>query len=384
MNIQGEQYDPSLWEGMDDLDPYDYTTKKITTEEVTSRTPKVERVPLEISTVSQLRAKVAAAGPREWAIDGVWIKGTNMVVGAEAKAGKSFAMLDLAVSLASGTDWMNHFKVSAPGPVLCFWAEDDEAEVLRRLDAICADRGVDPDSLAIRMCFRVPNLSDVGSIAEVRKELTDFPASVAILDPLYLAAGENGDGSSIYKMGFVLRQFGDVCRDLGVAPVVIHHWNKTGSGTGRGRFSGSGTVEWARTTVSLSLERGPVRAAEKVDGVERFVTTSFLKWEFAGNSIAPGETVLKRRIWAEADNDLNSALFYEMSSPDVGELSRGVSADVSAREEELVRFFSNNPGASQNAAEKAVGGNATAVRETVKALRVAGRLSHDNRIVRGF
>lgn len=263
--------------------------------------------------VAELRARCAERGPRKWAVKGLWIQGTPMVVGAEEKSGKSVGMLDLAISVASGVPWLGSFEVEQTGPVLCFWGEDDEHEVLRRFDAICAHKGLDPDSVPVRMCFSPPDLSRPGSLMDVAVELDEFPAVAVILDPLYLAVGAKGDGANLYAMGPLLRGFGDVCRSRGAAPVVIHHWNKNGQGTGRARLSGTGTTQWARTILSMSVAALAVDQVPAVVGGVQVVqshATATLQLEFTGNSIVSRTTTVRRRMWAEDPNDLNSALRY--------------------------------------------------------------------------
>lgn len=43
-------------------------------------------------------------------IEGVLRKGHKMLLAGPSKAGKSFALIELAVCIASGTPWMNRFE----------------------------------------------------------------------------------------------------------------------------------------------------------------------------------------------------------------------------------------------------------------------------------
>lgn len=266
--------------------------------------------------LSEIRADVAARPPRRWALEGIWIEGTPLLIGAEEKAGKTVALADLAVSLASGTPWMNTFPVCAPGPVLAFFAEDDDAEMVRRIDGICADRGIDPDSLDIRLEFIPPNLSNAASLNEVSLQLEAHPAVAVILDPLYLSIGEDGDGSDLNKMGQVLSRYGETCRAHGAAPVVIAHWNKTGKGTGSDRITGTGLTQWARTIVSMSVRKQPVKTVVEAEYLGRAVlqdrVETGLRFEFRGNSVVPQEVQMERKMWALDRDDLNCPLHYEI------------------------------------------------------------------------
>ena len=280
--------------------------------------PKAEpHKTLDFRTPAEQRAINLANGKRHWLIEGMWMENTGMVVGAQAKLGKSFAMLDLAVSIASGTPWMNTFKVCRTGAVTFFHGEDDEYEVMRRLDAIAESKGVDPDTLEVFLCRQVPNLSNQASLKEMAAHLADNPCVAALLDPLYLAAGDKADGANLYAMGGVLRAYGDVCRATNTAPGIIHHWTKGGTGTGSERFSGTGIQQWARTLISGSSSDKPTIdvvpiASEDGETIFQKRVTQVIKWEFSGNSLVEESVSVRRRIWAHDPTDMDSPLHYEI------------------------------------------------------------------------
>ena len=98
------------------------------------------------------------------------------------------ARSDLAVSVASGTRWLGTFDVEASGPVLLFAGEGGARKLTRRFRAVCEARGLAMESLPIRVCLRVPHLTDEGAMAAVAAELSQFRPRLALVDPLYLAA----------------------------------------------------------------------------------------------------------------------------------------------------------------------------------------------------
>lgn len=76
--------------------------------------------------VAELRARLAAAGECRYMLRGLWPEGTYGVLAAEPKAQKTWAAVDMAVSVASGTPWLGHVPVDAPGPVLFFYGESGD------------------------------------------------------------------------------------------------------------------------------------------------------------------------------------------------------------------------------------------------------------------
>ena len=75
--------------------------------------------------------------------------------------------------------------------------------ILRRIDAVCASRGVDPDTLEIVICTRAPKIANQAHLHIMQEEITAAHPRLVTLDPLYLAArgGKLGD---LLDMGALL------------------------------------------------------------------------------------------------------------------------------------------------------------------------------------
>jgi AAA domain len=230
------------------------------------------------------------------------------MLAAQEKAGKTWAALDLAVSVATGQPWLDHFACPNPGPVLVFLGEGGERATVRRIEAIATNKAVDPDQLAdqLRLCFRVPRLAAPGAggeLAAIQQELQAHPAVLVVLDPLYLAAA-GASGSNLYDMGAVLQAIQGVCQQAGCALLVVTHWNKTGDGRGADRISGAGPAAWARVICSVSVDH---RGSDD-DGA----STVVLGVEVIGGEIADTGFRLRRRVRADDPADLGSALSYSV------------------------------------------------------------------------
>jgi AAA domain len=157
------------------------------------RRPAATLSELAISSFGEVATRVAAAGEPRWLIRGLWPADAYGVLAAQEKAGKTWAALDLAVSVATGRPWLDHFACPSPGPVLVLLGEGGERATVRRIEAIATANGIDPDQLAdhLRLCFRVPRLATPGAgseLAAIQAELAAHHAALVVLDPLYLAA----------------------------------------------------------------------------------------------------------------------------------------------------------------------------------------------------
>ncbi|MGH9054335.1 MAG: AAA family ATPase, partial [Acidimicrobiales bacterium] len=200
---------------------------------------------LSIEWASEVAARIDAAPAPRWLAQPVWPEDAYGVIAAEKKAGKTWMILDLAVSVASDTPWLGVYPVGKPGPALLFLGEGGERKMIRRLRSVCESRGVLLDGLPLRLCHRVPLLTSALQLDEIREEIEKVRPAVVIIDPLYLAAA-GAKSSDLYAMGAVLSGVQAVCQGAGAALVVVTHWNKTGEGHGAHRMTGAGPAEWGR------------------------------------------------------------------------------------------------------------------------------------------
>jgi AAA domain len=271
-----------------------------------ARRPPAPTAELAISSYGEVAARVAAVGEPRWLIQGLWPADAYGVLAAQEKAGKTWAALDLAVSVACGRPWLDHFACPTPGSVLLFLGEGGERAMVRRIEAIATAKDVDPGQLAdrLRLCFRVPRLAAPGAggeLAAIQAELAEHPAALVVLDPLYLAAA-GASGANLYDMGAVLQAIQGVCQHAGCALLVVTHWNKTGDGRGADRISGAGPAAWARVICSISIQH---RGSDE-DGS----STVLLGVELIGGEVADTRFRIRRRVRADDPADLGSPLSY--------------------------------------------------------------------------
>lgn len=271
--------------------------------------------PFEIMDAAELVRRVRSKPPVGWLIQPVWPADAYGVLAAEQKAGKTWANLDLVVSVASGTPWMGIYPVQRPGQVLVFLGEGGERKMLRRLEAICAQRGLVLEDLPIRLCFRVPHLTSGDHMERLKMELEAHPPVLVVVDPLYLAA-RGAKGSQLYEMGEHLEAVQQVAQRHDAALLIVHHWNKTGEGKGAKRMTGVGPGEWGRVLISVSVRSKTTDKATRA-------TQAVLDWEFEGDEIPEMEVRTMRRVWSEDPDDLDSPMHYEVCEVEMTDEDEG-------------------------------------------------------------
>ena len=182
-----------------------------------------------------------AAAERRWLVDGLWLEQAVGFVGGEPKCCKSYLALDIAVAVASGSPCLRSFAVERPGPVLCYPAEEAEAEVGRRLRGIAAAAGARFESLDIAVIdaprLRLDSESDrrrlAGTVKAARPRLL-------ILDPLVRL--HRVDENSAAEIGPILGFLRELQRSFETAVMLVHHTRKSGARRQGQSLRGSGDI----------------------------------------------------------------------------------------------------------------------------------------------
>jgi hypothetical protein len=144
----------------------------------------------------------------------------------------------------------------------------------------------------------------------VAEEIERHKPVLVIIDPLYLAA-RGARSSDLFEMGAHLEGIQIVCQRQGSALLIAHHWNKTGEGKGAKRMSGAGMDAWGRILISAAVIS---RHTDRDTGASAVV----LDIDFQGDEIAETTTRIRRKVWTDDPNDLNSAMHYEVEIMEAG------------------------------------------------------------------
>ncbi|NJN05223.1 MAG: AAA family ATPase [Rhodobacteraceae bacterium] len=230
----------------------------------------------------QRAGQLALQGPQtQWLIQDLWTDQAVGILGGEPKCCKSFLALDIALSVASGTDCLRRFPVRRPGSVLLFPAEDSLPVVRQRLEGIASAAGLALGPLPIDV-ITAPSLR-LDSPRD-RERLTNTVESIQpillILDPLIrLHRVDENDASQIAGLLSFLRQ---LQRQFHTAVLLVHHARKDSGSCRPGQaLRGSSELHgWGDsnlymrrkgTQLTLSTEH---RAAPSVDHMPLALTQS--------------------------------------------------------------------------------------------------------------
>ena len=173
-------------------------------------------------------------------IEGILRQGHKMLLSGPSKAGKSFALIELAVCIAEGGRWLGH--ECASGRVLYINLEVDEASCDRRFMEVYRKMGYDRPAAGMLDIWHLRGaaLTLDKLVPRLIRRAKDKAYKAIILDPIYKVL--TGDENSASDMAAFCNQFDKLCRQLGCSVIYCHHHSK-GSQTGKAamdRASGSG------------------------------------------------------------------------------------------------------------------------------------------------
>lgn len=232
-------------------------------------------------------------------ISGVLRQGHKMLLAGPSKAGKSFALIEMCVSIAEGLPWLG-FEC-AQGRVLYVNLELDRASCLHRFADVYAAIGAAPANTANITIWNLRGKSkpmDQLAPALIRRALRDRPIAV-VIDPIYKVI--TGDENSADQMAAFCNQFDKVADSLGCAVIYCHHHSKGSQGQKRSMDRASGSGVFARDPDAL-LDMIELHVSDELRAeVEKMAVGSWVAAWMDANAAAFGD-------WrAQAGDDAVSA-----------------------------------------------------------------------------
>src|SRR5208283_1575726 len=173
-------------------------------------------------------------------------RGANGFFCAAPKGGKSWAAIDMAISLATGSDWMG-FRVPRAAKVALISREDNPALTSWRLRHLfmgkpSASWDLLYANLYVNSRAQTPELmlDSAEQAQELRVALRRRNIEFAIFDVFNVmhAADEN----DAQEMRAVLRELSRIQTEVGCGIAVVHHFNKLDGGTMTQRLRGSSAI----------------------------------------------------------------------------------------------------------------------------------------------
>ncbi len=261
-------------------------------------------------TLGELDALDNPPAPRQWLLErpdeetngatrkGVLAMGKTGLLISPGGVGKTLVLVQLALAVATGRTWLEHFITSTPGRVLIALAEEDVEEIRRRVYSVArAMRLTDEQrQLAaqniVSMALAGTNVALVESqggrttettmLHELRKKLDASEWRLVILDPLSRFAGGDTEKDNAAATRFI-EAAESLCKAPGSPAVLIaHHTAKPFRGPGR---PASASANDARGASALKDGVRWVANLEALDGGDARLTVTKSNYGPAGSPI---------------------------------------------------------------------------------------------------
>jgi hypothetical protein len=182
------------------------------------------------STVGQLLA--APELEEKWIAEGMVPRDANILLAGYPKSHKTNFLLELIVSAAAASPFLQRFPVRHPLNCAAVFMEDRAHRVRRRLERICLSHGVALGDLESRLSFwfRPPlRLSDPRAMAELTEQAERLRLDLLIVDSWsYVSTGNSNDSDAVMPQLQALAGLRERIPEL--ALVLVHHARKAGPG----------------------------------------------------------------------------------------------------------------------------------------------------------
>lgn len=244
---------------------------------------------------------------RSWLLNKVLPLGKVGMLAAEGGAGKTMALCQLALAVATGRPWLGNLAVAqaAVGRVLLVLGEEDAEEVRRRMwnasramglgtgETASAAKRIVALPLAGVPCSFLERETKGGELADsrfakwLRSKLAEpgDPWRLIVLDPLSRFAGADAETDNAAATRFI-QSVEALATSTGATALVAHHTNKLARGTGTttntsGARGSSALTDGARWVATLSTEELAHDDVVVADRLRRVVTFKVTKSNYA-------------------------------------------------------------------------------------------------------
>ena len=266
-------------------------------------------------------------------IPGILRVGHKMLVAGPSKAGKSFLLIDLAISIAEGIDWIG--MKCRQGKVCYVNLELDSASCFARFKEIYDKRGIKPEHLNDITIWNLRGKSvPMDRLAPILiHRFRQKRYAAVIIDPIYKVI--TGDENNATEMSKFCSYFDQVATEMEVSVIYCHHHSKGATGkyaNAADRSSGSGVFARDPDAILDMRELKVDGLTDKYRELHPDACDTLTGWEICGTlrEFAPPSP---RRVWfdhpihrVDTENFLGIANFN-----DSGTTGRGTGKEQTER-----------------------------------------------------
>jgi hypothetical protein len=219
-----------------------------------------------------------------WLVNRILVAGQPAICGGRSKAMKTSNLVDLAISIGTGTPFLGKFDTTR-STVAILSGESGAFTIQETAHRVARARGVDLADADIYFGFHLPQITRMADVDATLVMLEQTTAKVLIVDPAYLCVlgGDTAgrQATNVFDMGPLLLRLSELGEKTGSTIIMCHHCRK-GPGMTGDRYdppdleelSMAGFAEWARQWILI----GRREAFEAGSGLHRL-------WMNVGGSV---------------------------------------------------------------------------------------------------
>lgn len=174
----------------------------------------------------------------DWVIRDIVPRREAALWGGPMKAGKTWAAMDLMISIALGEDWLGKFQntLGEPVGVVGILLEDNERRINKRLWELCRSRNITPHHPLLRRHLKISRaplqLPDAKEMRRLINELKQTKPALVVIDNLTRVLV--GDPNSTRDAALFARAWTTICDEAETSVMFLHHTRKAGSSEQKG------------------------------------------------------------------------------------------------------------------------------------------------------
>lgn len=215
-----------------------------------------------------------------WMVEGIWMEKNVGWIAGVGKSYKTVLSLDLALSIASGTPFLDKYRVIESGPVLMVQEEDPLWRVAQRIRTMCQKKEIrlnrmgsdGDDALIIESSYdSAPLYASVGggflfkderALEHLERAIDRYRPKMVIIDPMFMVSA----GIDEYKASEMVEPLNVIKgwrNNYECAFAIVHHYRKS-AGSGQERLHGSHALySWSENSLFVSRLQGSTIIIER-------------------------------------------------------------------------------------------------------------------------
>lgn len=196
---------------------------------------------MAIVDVNALLPRAHDAEDTKWLVEGLVARASLGLCGASPKTGKTWLGLQMALSVATGTPFLGHFK-TRKARVLFWECEDSEKLLAERTSALLRGHGLEsPEPGFLQFAVEPARIDTPEGLRRLRQVLAETGAELLLLDTFNRSHALNESLQAHATQ--LISALDGLRREFGVAVLATHHVSKAGkSGQGGKALRGSSVI----------------------------------------------------------------------------------------------------------------------------------------------